>query len=759
MRQGDRGPAKPTGDTTAAGSRPSAHRGEVRRTRLHRLLRQVPSPSIISIVAPPGYGKTTLLAQWVATGAAVPAWVTIDAGHEDPVVLFTALARALYGQGVLDPGVFDTVSRPGAASYVMAGRLMSAIHDQTTPVRLVLDDLHLLTSEVTLDALGQLVARLPPAWQIALAGRDRIALSLARWRARGSGMELGPGELALDEREIASLSRRLGVGLSTVEVHELTKTSGGWPAIVYLALLAARRDPSTSATLVSGRQPTIADYLRSELLAGRSAEEITFLTRTAILNQLTGPLCDAVADRSGSDRVLGDLARSTLLVEDRGGAYQYHSLLREFLLDELPRREAGPAASHRRAATWYERNGQVDAAIEHAFAAGDLDHAAAMVGSVIVPYRWSGRRATTRAWLRRFSDDEIEQRPWLAVLAAIEECGVGDLPAAERLADIVDRAVFDGRPLDGTASLASGRAMLRALMCRSGVADQMANAVQAVELEPLGSRWRDVALWTVANGRLLAGDVEGADEALADAVAVAAALGNAGIWQVALGQRALLAIDRGDWAGAGTLADAAGSIVASAHLDGYQITAITRAAQARVAVHRGDVHAAMTELTAAVNLRPQLTATLPWLNVQALLALARAHMAVGDPSGAQTLLAQARDVVRLRPQLGSLPDEVIALQARVSNRPSGLAGATSLTAAELRVLQFLPLYLSFKEIGDRLGVKASTVQTHAVAIYGKLGASSRGEAVDLAIDARLLEEPPRWKAPSHHAWDVVRVEE
>jgi LuxR family transcriptional regulator, maltose regulon positive regulatory protein len=236
-------------------------------------------------------------------------------------------------------------------------------------------------------------------------------------------------------------------------------------------------------------------------------------------------------------------------------------------------------------------------------------------------------------------------------------------------------------------------------------------------------------------------------------------VGNAGIWQVALGQRALLAIDRGDWTVAAAWVDTAGDIVANAHLDGYQITAITRAAQARIAVHRGDTASASAELASAVHLRPQLTATLPWLNVQALLALARSHLAIGDPGGAQALLAQARDVVRLRPRLGTLPEHVVALQAEISRRPTRLGGALSLTAAELRVLQYLPLYLSFKEIGDRLNVKASTIQTHAVAIYGKLGASSRGEAVDLAIEVHLLDEPPHWKAPSHHAWDADRHEE
>jgi LuxR family transcriptional regulator, maltose regulon positive regulatory protein len=724
------------------------------------VLRQARHQQIIAIVAPAGYGKTTLLEQWGASGPRTVAWVTVANEHNDPVALFTELAVALERQGVLVSTVFEAMGSPGSDGYVLARRLLAAVRDGTQPVRLVVDDLHLLKSHASLDAFGELIAEMPPGWQLAIAGRDALALPLARWRASGALLEVGPEVLALDVREVASLARRLRMELSTEDVHELVHTSAGWPAIVYLALLAARRDRSALGKPVSGTHPTIADYLRSELLERRRSEsEIAFLTRTSILDSLTGPLCDAVVEGQRSARLLEALARSTLLVDDKDGSYRYHSLLREFLRDELGRREPDVAELHRRAAIWYERNGQIEAAVDHAFAAGDLDLAAASVGRAFAAYRWSGRRATTRAWLRRFSEDALQQRPWLAVLGAVEESGIGDLPAAERLADIVERATFQGRPHDGTASFESGRAILRALMCRTGIADVLTNASRAVELEPPGSLWRGVARWALANALLLSGDAGGADTVLADTVAAVDAATNAGIRQVALGQRALLAIDRGDWSAAASLSDEAGDVVAAAHLDGYQITAISRAAQARVAVSRGDIHVASARLSSAVQLRPQLTATLPWLNVQALLALARAHLAVDDRAGAQTLLAQARDVVRLRPNMGSLSHQVVALTAEISARPAGLAGATSLTAAELRVLQYLPLYLSFKEIGDRLGVKSSTVQTHAVAIYGKLGASSRSEAVDLAIAARLLEAPPHWMAPSHHAWDAERHRE
>ena len=144
-----------------------------------------------------------------------------------------------------------------------------------------------------------------------------------------------------------------------------------------------------------------------------------------------------------------------------------------------------------------------------------------------------------------------------------------------------------------------------------------------------------------------------------------------------------------------------------------------------------------------MGLRPQLTAAYPALAVHCLLAFARAHLALGDPVGARTLMEQAGQVVRLRPDLGVLPGEVAALRATIGAlAPTRRGGSSSLTVSQLRVLALLPYYLSFKEIGQRLGVTANTIRTHAVAIYGKLGASSRSEAIDLAVEAGLLERFP-----------------
>ena len=492
------------------------------------------------------------------------------------------------------------------------------------------------------------------------------------------------------------------------------------------------------------------------MLERHSRADIGFLTRTSILEHLSAPLCDAVAGRRGSSQILRRLARSTLLVDEYGGSYRYHTLLRSFLQRELSDREPGRVASiHRRAADWYQENGAIELAVDHAFAAGDLDLAAALVGGGFGRYHWSGRRATIRSWARRFGTEALEERPWLAVLAAWEEIAEGDVASTERLAGIVERGIFEGRPADGTASFEAGRAMLRAAMARRGAENALANAARAVELEADGGSWLDFALWQMAIAQLTIGDRDGADAAFAEAATAARSADDLALLYCLLGHRALVATEQGAWDVAAALVEESDMIAPTPLVDGYLSTIPSRIVRIRLAIKRGDVMVARSELARAVTLRPLLTAATPAGAVQWLLALARTHLAVDDPAGAQACLMQARGVIRRHPDLGILPAEADALGASLDLvTPRRRGGSTGLTVAELRILPFLPYYLTFKEIGQRLGVKETTVKTHALGIYMKLGAADRTDAVEQAVAAGLLEHfwpieaspPPRGSA-------------
>ena len=713
----------------------------LRRTRLLRLLRSSRDRSVISIVAPPGYGKTSLLVQWATETSGPAAWLTADDSDSDPVVLLTDLAAAIDRVEPLGTEIFVAIASASVSNRAVVGRLLAGMSRPPEGVRIAIDDGYRITSRACLDILAELVAHLPEGSQVAIAGRERMRLPFVRWRAQGSLLEIGPADLAMDESEAAGLGRELGLRLPADTTARLTRRTDGWPALLALATLGARTPEGDPQSIDAGSDRLVEDYLRSEVLGDRTETEIEFLTRTSIVERLSSPLCDAIVEGQGSTSILRQLAQSTLLVDDYGGAYRYHTLLRNFLQRELAVREPETMpALHRRAAAWYRANLAFEPAVDHAFAAGDLDLAAMFVGNGWHLFHWSGRRATIRSWAARFGADALEARPWLAVLAAWEELAAGDVTGTMRFAEVAERGAFDGRPPDGTSSFEAGLAMLRAAMVRRGAADALANATRAVELEGSHGAWRDFALWQLAIARLTMGDQAGADAAFAEGIKAAGASGHDAVRYCLLGHRALVAAGLGAWDAAAALIDHSDAIKPAPQVDGYFSSIPSRAARISLATHRGDIAGARRELARAMSLRPLMTAAAPAGAVMCLLAFARAHLAVDDPAGARAHVAQARDVIRDRPALGVLPAEVDALWATLTpslRRRDG--GATSLTVAELRVLSYLPYYLSFKEIGQRLGVRETTVKSQAQAIYGKLGAATRSDAVDMAVHAGLLE--------------------
>ena len=735
---------------------PRELQGRVPRTRLLRQLRAGRGRPLVTIIAPAGYGKTSVLAQLSAADPRQTAWLTVDDLDNDSATFLTYLAAAIDRVQPLEPSIFSAITSRAVPHRAIVGRLLAALADRPGSLLLVLDDAHHLRDQGCLDILSEFIGYLPRTAQVAMAAREAPSLPLDRWRLAGLVLDVGPGELAMDQQETAGLVRQLGISLSTDAIDHLAAHTQGWPALLALAALAAGHSEQGAMLASRHASPSASEYLRTELLGARHEGEVAFMTRTSIIGRLNGPVCDAVLEQSGSAATLASLARSTLLVDEYGGWFRYHPMLRDFLRHELEAREPlGIPELHRRAASWYEAAGDLDLAVGHAFDVGDVDFAAAIVGKALLRYHWSGRRATLQTWLRRFDEAALEQRPWLAVLAAWEELAEGDVRSTEHLAGIADRGVFEGPPPDGTASLDSGRAMLRAIMSRHGADDMLANARLAVDLEPAGSHWRDLALWILALAYLVQGDTHSADAALADAIAAARVAGNDGLASCILGHRALLAMDRQDWSAGIQLLEEAHASGRDGRFDGYLSGTLMRIAAVKLAVHRGGSRDARRELGRLASLRPLLTAAAPSIAILALLGLARTHLAVGDPGGARSLLAQASEIIRERPDLGVLPAEVATLRATILALPIGVGGASTLTVAELRVLGMLPYYLSFQEIGQRLGVKATTIKTHALSIYGKLGASSRSEAVALAVEAGLLEPFPAIAAVSAIAEDAA----
>lgn len=716
------------------------------RPGLVRLLATEPRPPLITVFAPPGYGKTVLLSDPAVHAGRPVGWLTIDDLDNVPSVFLAYLAAMIDEVRPLDPGVHAAIGRGPRAVASALPQLAGELHRIGRPALFVLDDVHRLTDRECLDGLAVLLDYLPPGIQVAMAGRTPPDLPFGRFRARRELLEVRRADLQLDASETAALVAAAGHPVSDDEARILAERTDGWAAGVYLATLADdhKADAPSAVPAVSGREGHVAEYLRSELVPMLGDEDLAFLERTTVLEIVEAPVAEAVAGLPSAEERLERLARTNqLVVRVRGDepAYRYHNLLREFFGAELARAEPDALPElHGRASAWYMAAGRPELAVEHAIRSGDLDAAAALVTRVGIAMFYGGHGDSVVRWLGFFDDAVFERRPQLALVAAWLFFLNGRPAAADRIADIAERSDFDGPPDDGTASFASGRAMLRAVMARSGLEDLLANATFAAAAEAPGSLWRANALWLLGSAHMVAGDLAAADVVLAEAVDAAASAGATAM--VALSYRAAIAIGRGDWRAAEEHERRAYAVLQTARFGDILAALAVYAMAARLALHRGDIVRARAELVRAQLVRPLVSHTAPWFSVAALLELARCYLAISDPDGARHALREADEIARIRPSLGVLSDALDEMHARLGTASRTLAGASTLTAAELRLLPILSTHLKFEEIAERLHVSSHTVKTQARSIYAKLDASSRSEAVERAIEVGLLEPFP-----------------
>jgi LuxR family transcriptional regulator, maltose regulon positive regulatory protein len=724
--------------------RPLVRPGTIRRVSLLDRLAGGDPRRIVSVVAPPGYGKTTLLAQWAERGDPDFAWVSLDERDNDPKVLLTYVAEALDAIEPVGGRVFHALASPGSSvPGSVVPRLGSAFASMTTPVVLVLDDVHLLRTTECRAALSVLADHVPTGSRLVLAGRAEPPLRVARLRAEGRILEIGPADLSLTCAEAGALLRGAGLELGADVVAELHRRTEGWPVGLYLAALYLREGGSLpdAASSFGGDDRLVSEYVEAEFLARIPQRQRVFLTRTAVLARMSGSLCETVLERPGSAAVLAELAQSNLLLvplDRRGQWYRYHHLFRDMLLAELRRQEpALVPVLHRRAAQWFERNGLPEEALEHSMAAEDIDMAARLVEQLWLATYRQARVTTVERWLRWLQDrGEMERRPIVAVLALFLATQLGRSAEAERWADVLDCWPYRDAAQPGDRHAAAWAVMMRAISCRWGVEQMRADADEAARRFAQEHIVESAPVLYQGLARVLSGDPDGGDAYFEAVLGAREEISTPETVAVALGERSLLAMARGQWDRAGTLADQAGAVLRRAKFEGVLACAV----QARAAVHRGDIAGARQHLTDAQRVRPTLTYAMPHLAVQARIELARAHLGLADIAAARTLMREVDEVLRRRPALGNLVGEARALRARLSGEHTPSApGASALTAAELRVLPMLATHLSFPEIGAEMFLSPNTIKSQAMSIYRKLDASSRSQAVARSRELGLLE--------------------
>jgi LuxR family maltose regulon positive regulatory protein len=408
---------------------PRSPRGLVPRPRLRERLDRGATSTLMLVSAPAGFGKSTLLAEWLAAGPAAPtdersaAWLSLDPGDNNPVAFWTYVIAALR---TMAPGVGASAlallqeTEPAPIETVLT-TLLNDLADVDGDMVLVLDDYHVIDAHDLLVGMAFLLDHMPPGLHMVIAGRADPALPLARLRARGELVEVRAADLRFTPEEaVAYLNGAMGLELTDADIAALEGRTEGWIAALQLAALSmqGRDDVSGFIAGFAGDARYVVDYLVEEVLQRQPAVVQSFLLQTSVLDRLSGPLCDAVTGDSGGRAMLESLDRGNLFLvplDDRRRWYRYHHLfadvLRARLLDEQP--DHIPEL-HRRASDWYEANGERAVAIDHALAGGNFDRAADLVELAAPALQRLRQEGTLRRWMEAIPAAQIRVRPVLS---------------------------------------------------------------------------------------------------------------------------------------------------------------------------------------------------------------------------------------------------------------------------------------------------------------------------------------------------------
>ena len=413
--------------------------------------------SVVVAAAPAGYGKSTVLSQWVAEDGRPHAWLSVSDGLNEPLVFASEIALALGSVGALDARTRAGLTQlaPEFESTLIP-RLVDALEAIDQPFVLVLDDAHRLVGRQARAVLRVVAERLPDGSQLAVGTRSDQGLPLHRLRADGRVFQLGAGDLEMTAPEASALLRLAGADLDEPACSRLHERTEGWAAGLYLVALIVRdaADPLEAAERFAGDDRAVADYFRDEVLRSLPRNAVTFLRQASILDAMSGPLCDAVLERSDSAAVLESIERSKFLpisVDANREWYRCHRLLADTLRSELHRREPTlEIALHSRASSWFESNGDITAAIEHARAAGDKTRVETLIWRAAPSMLDAGDTVTLSRWLDPYAPSELASRPALAVAAALRSLGAGEMNEFVHLASVVSLLPADERLPDGT---------------------------------------------------------------------------------------------------------------------------------------------------------------------------------------------------------------------------------------------------------------------------------------------------------------------
>jgi LuxR family maltose regulon positive regulatory protein len=648
------------------------------------------------VCTPAGFGKTTLLGDWVRRGRRPAAWLSLDAGDNDPVRFWRYVAAAL---DRIRPGLREQVAAmlDGLQQPSLEAVAIAVINELSPPaagaeVALILDDYHLIEAPPVHASVTFLLDRLPPELRMVIASRADPPLPLARLRARGQLAELRADDLRFTLGETAAFLREAtGVDLPAASVAALQERTEGWAAGVQLAALSlqGQADPAGFVATFAGGHRYVLDYLTEEVLARQPERVVQFLLETSVLDRLCAPLCDAVTGRADGQELLEQIDRANLFVvplDEVRRWWRYHHLFADLLRARLGQEQPERLPElHRSAAAWHEEHGFADDAVRHAVAAGDASWAARLVERHVEALLRRSEGATLGRWLSALPTECVRARARLCLAQAVSAVLAGRVEAVEPLLADAEHAFAAsgdephepsvGRALSVLANVPASIVFLRAELAR--LRGDAARAV-ACDREALThltkGDWllRSLVAWNLAVADWLHGHLAEAERALADVAAE----------RKAAGEGFLAVVVCRDL---GQVQHTQGRLDAALHT--YQQGLETASGVGRQPPHVGMAHvglavvlyerdeldAALEHATRGIALCQQLAFTQSLANGFGMLA--RIRQAQGDPAGALEAIGQA-ERVGVSPQVVALLNPVPVWRARLLLARGQIAEAT-----------------------------------------------------------------------------------
>jgi LuxR family transcriptional regulator, maltose regulon positive regulatory protein len=741
----------------------------VSRPRLLERLNEGLHGKLTLISAPAGFGKTTLISQWLAGCGRLAAWLSLDEGENDPTRFLTYLVAAL--QTItpnIGTGVFGMLQSP---QPLPLDSILTALLNELTTIKdqfiLVLDDYHLLDGKPVDHALTYLVEHLPPQMHLVMVTREDPALPLARLRARGQLTEVRAADLRFTPAEAAAfLDQVMGLTLSAEDIAALERRTEGWIAGLQLAALSLQGQPDASSFIRSftGSHHFVLDYLLEEVL-GQQPEHIqAFLLRTSILERLCGPLCDAVLlDSSASGQATLDyLERANLFLvplDDQRRWYRYHHLFADLLRQRLHQSMASSPADaqsqvnelHLRASIWYEDQGLSIEAFQHAAAANHVERAAHLVEGDGMPLHFRGAVTPVLHWLESLPKTVLDATPSLWVMYASALTMTGFLSGVEPKLQAAEAALQGAEQDDTTKDVVGQIAAIRAMLAsaENQVETIMAQSRRALEyLHPNKLAARTSTLWTLGVASFLQGDRASARQAYTEAISLSQTTGN-------------IILYIGSTIGLGNVQEADNQLFLAAETyrrvlqlagDLPQPPAIeAHLGLARVLYEWNGLEAAEQHGQQCVHMARQLENTDRVIVGEVLLA--RLKLAQGDEAGTAALLAEASQSARQQNFVYRLP-EVAAAHVLTLLRQDHLAAAAHLVQTHDLPLSQARVHLAQGDPSAALAVlspwrrqveaKGWEDERLKVLVLEALALQAQGKkdtAVHLLLDVLTLAEP------------------